>query len=51
MKSLIKKIDDLLVAITFAEAGEFESAADILGVRQDSISEEEEALRPGFETV
>ncbi|GAB4389010.1 MAG: hypothetical protein Kow0025_11740 [Thermodesulfovibrionales bacterium] len=29
MKKLIKKLEDVMVAITFAEAGEFETALEI----------------------
>ncbi len=50
MKSIIKKIDDLLVAITFAEAGEYDTASKLLGQKTDS-KESEEELDPGLETI
>jgi hypothetical protein len=50
MKSIIKKIDDLLVAITFAEAGEYDTASNILGQKLD-MQDKEEALEPGLETI
>jgi hypothetical protein len=50
MKSLIKKIDDLLVAITFAESGEYDSATKILGLKQDDPTEVE-TLSPELEVV
>ncbi len=52
MKSLIKKIDDLLVAITFAEAGEYDTASKMLGQKPDNTAEEaEEKLQPDFEAI
>ena len=51
MKSLIKKIDDLLVAITFAEAGEYDTASKMLGTGQDSPEEAEEKLQPDLEAA
>ncbi len=50
MNSIIKKIDDLLVAITFAEAGEYDTASKLLGQNKDS-KEADEALDTGLETI
>jgi hypothetical protein len=36
MKKLIKKLEDIMVAITFAEAGEFDEANRELGVHQNA---------------
>jgi hypothetical protein len=49
MKSLIKKIDDLLVAITFAEAGEYDTASKLLGQKPEA--ETDEVLEPGLDTI
>jgi hypothetical protein len=44
MKKLIKRIDDMLVAITFAEAGEFEAAAKIMDERPMAEGDMDESL-------
>jgi len=51
MKKLIQKIDDLLVAITFAEAGEYETATGILGEKMEGPEGVKDALEPGYETA
>jgi hypothetical protein len=40
MKTLIKKLEDIMVAITFAEAGEFDQANRELG---NTVSKEDAA--------
>jgi hypothetical protein len=42
MKTLIKKLEDIMVAITFAEAGEFDQANRELGNNVDK----EDAAQP-----
>ena len=39
MKKLMKKLEDIMVAITFAEAGEYDEA-----VRQEAAAAQEETL-------
>jgi len=34
MKGLVKKLENMFVAATFAEAGEFDTARDILGEKR-----------------
>ncbi len=41
MKKLMKKLEDIMVAITFAEAGEYDEANRSLG-----IPSEQESARP-----
>jgi len=45
MNKLLKKIEDLMVAVTFAESGEFDAAKEILGQStletEDKITEQE----------
>lgn len=43
MKRLLKKLEDVMVAITFAEAGEFDAANKELGVELKHENEEEAA--------
>lgn len=38
MNRLIKKLEDIMVAITFAEAGEFDEANKTLGVDREEPS-------------
>lgn len=40
MKKLIKKLEDIMVAITFAEAGEFEEANRMMGSRVNAEQED-----------
>ncbi len=44
MKRLIKKLEDIMVAITFAEAGEFDEANKTLGSDIVDIEETTQAL-------
>jgi len=44
MKGLLKKFEDQMVAVAFAEAGEFETAKEILMEKQ-SLAEKIESLR------
>jgi hypothetical protein len=45
MKRLMKKLEDIMVAVTFAEAGEYDEA-----IRQakNELIDEHEKLAPGF---
>jgi|GEM_PF-1802170 len=43
MKTLLKKLEDMMVAITFAEAGEYDKANKELGVDLTHEQEEEAA--------
>jgi hypothetical protein len=48
MKGLMKKIENMFVAATFAEAGEFETARDIL--RENKRPQQEDRIsRPSKE--
>ncbi len=38
MKKLIKKLEDIMVAITFAEAGEYDAAKREAGAQEESAS-------------
>ncbi len=44
MKGFIKKLENLFVAATFAEAGEFETARDIL--REDKRPQKVDRITP-----
>ncbi len=46
MKRLLQRFEDIMVAVTFAEAGEYEAARRILG----QIASEEEEAEPQGET-
>jgi hypothetical protein len=43
MKKLMKKLEDLMVAVTFAEAGEYDEASKQSG---NALSEQEELHKP-----
>ncbi len=47
MKKLIKKLEDLMVAVTFAEAGEFDEASRLEGssLLKDNPAESVDALK------
>jgi hypothetical protein len=40
MKKLIKKLEDIMVAITFAEAGEFDEANREIGAHENARQDE-----------
>lgn len=48
MKKLIKKLEDIMVAVTFAEAGEFDEAYRCSG---EAADREEEAVVNGRRVV
>jgi hypothetical protein len=45
MNKLIKKLEDLMVAITFAEAGEYDEAIRLSGENLNAPEELEEPLK------
>ena len=46
MKRLMKKLEDIMVAVTFAEAGEFDEASRHLGdSSQDDIIQPQEGFK------
>jgi len=45
MKRLMKKLEDIMVAVTFAEAGEFDEANRHMG---NDLHEEQEESVPAF---
>lgn len=44
MKTLLKRFEDLMVAVTFAQAGEYEEANRQLGVSEAAEKEEAAAI-------
>jgi len=48
MKRLMKKFEDTMVAITFAEAGEFDEANKELGIELKHENEEAARLLQGY---
>jgi len=51
VKKLMKKIDDILVAITFAEAGEYETAGEALEERHAGDLMGSEAAEAAYESA
>jgi hypothetical protein len=51
VKKLMKKIDDILVAITFAEAGEYETASETLEERYAEPLMGSEAAEAAYESA
>lgn len=55
MTRLMKKLEDIMVAITFAEAGEFETAERMIDeaewLNKGKAKPSEEAVAPATETV
>lgn len=49
MKKLMKKFEDIMIAITFAEAGEYDEASGLL--RDSSDVSEETGKLEGFKKV
>jgi hypothetical protein len=46
MKRLMKKFEDIMVAITFAESGEYETSQEVLGWKEEICGESEEISEP-----
>jgi hypothetical protein len=42
MKRLMKKFEGIMVAITFAEAGELETSKEVLGFKEEVCDQDEE---------
>jgi hypothetical protein len=51
MKKLIKRLEDMMIAITFAEAGEFEKALEVMKEPPAQGAPETAPLEGEYETL
>ena len=51
MNKIFKRIGDIMVAITFAEAGEYDAARKIMQDAYPSDIDEKQDLSPGYEAI